>query len=221
VQVLAIKEELQAITFQQKQVLDEENKKKVEYVQEIKESIAKAQYKLKTEKAKNAAEIVSESQRISKLVQEKQEQERRKKQDLIQKIRELERNVPAVGQYQKEVDFTETSGLGLLGEMSMLELQERLNQSQREAEQTKQLRQQQIANLKQDKTRQLEQKLEMLAQERLERKQRREHAVPGRSASSISMVSNMSFKEELVAANPQLAELSSKLMARKNGEYTN
>ena len=50
------------------------------------------------------------------------EQEFARKAELIKQIRLLEKALPSPGTIIKKIDLTETSGLGILGEMSILEV---------------------------------------------------------------------------------------------------
>ena len=50
------------------------------------------------------------------------EEELARKAELIQQIKLLERSIPPVGSYVKTLDLTETSGTGLLSEMSITEV---------------------------------------------------------------------------------------------------
>jgi hypothetical protein len=50
------------------------------------------------------------------------EEELSRKAELIKQIRLLEKSLPAIGSNIKKVDLTETSGSGILGEMSIAEV---------------------------------------------------------------------------------------------------
>jgi hypothetical protein len=102
-------------------LLEEENKKKVEYVNEIKQGIEVARKKLVVDKNKKAVEMAHESKRIMREIEMKKQQEMKEKQELIQQIKLIEKkNAQTIK--EKEVDFTESSGTGLLGEMSLVEV---------------------------------------------------------------------------------------------------
>ena len=51
------------------------------------------------------------------------EEDLARKAELIKQIRLLEKSIPAIGSTVKKVDLTETSGAGILGEMSIAEVQ--------------------------------------------------------------------------------------------------
>eukprot|EP00842_Homolaphlyctis_polyrhiza_P004117 jgi/Hompol1/4706/HPOL_002296-RA len=121
VEVLAAKEENKAVSEAQKRDIDEQNKKKIEEVHVIKEGIIKAKAKVIEDKTQIAAEVIKESQALLEQAQREAEEERARKSELIQQIRLLEKSIPSVGTVQKDVDLTETSGIGLLGEMSIIE----------------------------------------------------------------------------------------------------
>ena len=90
--------------------------------------------KVKEEKRKIRDEVNKELTEAMQRRKEEEEIEQRKREELIRQIRELER-IPIAR--TKGFDPTETSGLGLLDEMSIAELRERL-------EYNKMLRQQEI-----------------------------------------------------------------------------
>merc|ERR1719378_171650 len=82
-----------------------------------------AKDRLREYKRKIVEEVNKESQNLMKIALEEAEEEMRQKVALIAKIRAIE-SVPVIR--FKYVDLTETSGAGLLGEMSVSELRERL-----------------------------------------------------------------------------------------------
>ena len=89
--------------------------------------------RVKEEKRKIRDEVNKELTEAMQRRKEEEEVEQRKREELIRQIRELER-IPIVR--TKGFDPTETSGYGLLDEMSIAELRERLeyNQMLREQE---------------------------------------------------------------------------------------
>ena len=50
------------------------------------------------------------------------EEELARKAELIKQIRLLEKSIPGIGSTSKKIDLTETSGAGILGEMSIVEV---------------------------------------------------------------------------------------------------
>ncbi|KAI8909101.1 hypothetical protein EDD86DRAFT_206957, partial [Gorgonomyces haynaldii] len=217
--VLQEKEEIQQIVLNLKLEKEEENKKKVELVQEMKQSAIKAKEQLTEQKQKQAQLLHQESQQLLQQAHEKHLEEIKRKQELIQQIRLLEKSVPSVGTIQKEVDFTETSGIGLLGEMSMLELQERLIQAQRRHQQQQEDKRREIAQIKYQKEMEIQQKMQSIYEERQERKNvRMSKQIPDRSQSCMSSLSNstsQSFKEQLIESNPLLRDLQQRIYQKK------
>ncbi|KAJ3118896.1 hypothetical protein HDU96_006547 [Phlyctochytrium bullatum] len=123
--VKEVKEESQALkeiaSLHRRQV-EEENKKKIEDIHEIQEGVVKAKLKVATENQRKAADVSMENQILKEKAQREAEEDRLRKIELIQQIRLLEKSVLPVGSVVKSIDPTETSGLGLLGEMSILEV---------------------------------------------------------------------------------------------------
>jgi glucan-binding YG repeat protein len=121
-EVKSEKETWKYIATQSKMEQALSNKKKIEEVHEIEENVKGAKEKVVQENQKKVAEVVMENHVLKERLQREAEEELARKTELIQQIRLLERNVPAVGTYIKNLDLTETSGLGLLGEMSITEV---------------------------------------------------------------------------------------------------
>jgi hypothetical protein len=69
-----------------------------------------------------AAEMALEYQAQREQAAKEAEEELARKAELIKQIRLLERNIPGIGKISKNIDLTETSGCGILGEMSIVEV---------------------------------------------------------------------------------------------------
>lgn len=95
----------------------------VETVISQKDNAVREMERVKDEKRKIRDEVNKELSEALQRRKEEEEIELRKKEELIRQIRELER-VPIVR--TKGFDPTETAGYGLLDEMSIAELRERL-----------------------------------------------------------------------------------------------
>lgn len=103
---------------------EEEMRRLVEETMLSHQNTKEARKKLQVYKAKLVQEVNRESQDIMKRALEEAEEEMRQKVAIIAKIRAIE-SVPVIR--FKYVDVTETSGAGLLNEMSLAELRERLS----------------------------------------------------------------------------------------------
>lgn len=103
---------------------EEEMRRLVEETMQGHQNTKEARTKLQAYKANLVQEVNKESQEIMKRALEEAEEEMRQKVALIAKIRAIE-SVPVIR--FKYVDVTETSGAGLLNEMSIVELRERLS----------------------------------------------------------------------------------------------
>jgi len=101
----------------------EEMRKLVEQTMMEHENTKEARRKLQEYKQKLVQEVSKESQELMRKALEEAEEEMRQRVALIAKIRAIE-SVPVIR--FKHVDLTESSGAGLLNEMSVVELRERL-----------------------------------------------------------------------------------------------
>ncbi|XP_054839713.1 cilia- and flagella-associated protein 99 [Eublepharis macularius] len=116
---------------------DREKKKLVQQVSEGHKNVKQAQMKLQKYKHQIAQEVSEESREFLLQALKQEEEEFKKRCDLIQEIRAIE-YLPR--QKIKFVDLTETAGHGVFGEMSVVELQERLallKEAQKKAEDEK------------------------------------------------------------------------------------
>jgi len=109
--------------LQEKLTKDNEMRNLVQQIMEDTKNAKEAGVRLKEYKRKIVQEFNEENQSLMKAALEEAEEEMRQKVALIAKIRAIE-SVPIMR--FKYVDLTETSGAGLLGEMSVAELKERL-----------------------------------------------------------------------------------------------
>lgn len=166
---------------------------------EIQGAILDAKKQVALEKKQITREIQLESQRLAKIAKDIQEKEQRQRQELIQSIRLLEQKV----EKPKIIDKTETSGLGLLGEMSLLELEERLSVATRQSVEQLNAKKQILARHKRDKQLELRHKQEQLDLDKVKKR-------------SESKMSVMSFdSQSTLADNKDITELSRKVMLRK------
>jgi len=120
----------------------------VEQVHSQKDKAAEAIQSIQLEKRENRDKIHKEVNDALKRKKEEEEIEMRRRQELIKQIRELEK-IPIVR--TKGFDPTEAGGFGLLEEMSIAELRERIEFMKRENEQvTEKKRQQNLAKKDQE-----------------------------------------------------------------------
>ncbi|KAJ3288083.1 hypothetical protein HK104_008340 [Borealophlyctis nickersoniae] len=216
---------------------DEENRKKIEEVHEIQESIQKAKVKVVEENSKKAADLSLENKLLREKAQREAEEEWERKVELITQIRLLEKSIPPVGSYVKTVDLAETSGIGLLGEMSVVELQERLVLAKVRHRDWEAAKREDIGIQKKERMEEILRKMETIDREREERRRRRERGKPKVVAKAHSNVSSRapsvmsgredngalgsrsSSRQSLVERNPALRELQAKLEAKRAGKH--
>ncbi|KAI8822838.1 hypothetical protein BJ741DRAFT_541720 [Chytriomyces cf. hyalinus JEL632] len=225
--VIEMKQEKQVfrhLSEQAQRELDFENKRKIEDVHEIMESVVRAKEKVVLVKQKRAADVVNETQFLMEMAQREAAEELSRKMELIQQIRLLEKAIPPVGGYIKALDLTETSNLGLLGEMSIIEasLHERLAHMRVRESELAQERRQDIIKEKETRLAQVSEKLEDIDRERQERRRKRLEASYGPIGFSRT-TSSASFSEEHLSIHslerksmdPALREMQEKLLAKK------
>ncbi|GAB1604017.1 cilia- and flagella-associated protein 99-like, partial [Argonauta hians] len=117
-------EQQQQETLQKQKEYEEYAKRMIQEVSQVHKMAKESVKKIQEEKKKNAQELLQEKQNLLEMAVERAEAEMVKKMEIIERIR-----VITAAQHVKQkkmFDNTETSGIGLLSEMSLAELQERL-----------------------------------------------------------------------------------------------
>ncbi|NXH94517.1 CFA99 protein, partial [Pachycephala philippinensis] len=142
-----------------------EMKELVEQVTEGHKNVKQVKAKIQEYKQQIVQQVCEESEELLRQALEEEEEKNRKRYELIQQIRAIE-SIPSIK--HKFVDLTETGGHGLFGEMSIVELRERLallKEAQKAAEEEKR---DQIIHEKQAKEQLLLDKLDQISQFRAE-----------------------------------------------------
>ncbi|NXO26831.1 CFA99 protein, partial [Cisticola juncidis] len=142
-----------------------EMKELVEQVMEGHKNVKQAKAKIQEYKQQIVQQVCEESGELLRQALQEREDENRKRYELIQQIRAIE-STPSMR--LKFVDLTETGGHGLFGEMSIVELRERLallKEAQKAAEEEKR---DQIIHEKQAKEQLILDKLNQISQFRAE-----------------------------------------------------
>ncbi|XP_065883356.1 cilia- and flagella-associated protein 99-like [Dysidea avara] len=116
-------ERIMAAYFDQQEEQRREMRQLVETIALGHQNVKEAKQKLQEMKQQIVKQVAKESQELMARALEEAEEEMRRKTELIQQIRAME-SIPVVT--AKFVDLTKTSGVGLLSEMSVAELRERL-----------------------------------------------------------------------------------------------
>jgi len=124
----------------------EENRKARDEIVEARSGIGVAHEKMAMEKKQRAEELVAEKQENARRLAEEKALEQQRKQDIIRQLKAME-SVPMTK--LDEFDPTSTPGHGLLEEMSLLELKERLAVEKRRAKQEEDEKREDILNAKQ------------------------------------------------------------------------
>ncbi|KAJ3314721.1 Intraflagellar transport protein 80 [Boothiomyces sp. JEL0838] len=213
--VIQAKEEIKALNQELKKELEEENRKKIDEVKQIKEAAIKAKQISSKEKLKKAAQLSKEKKQLQEDAQRRANEERARKSQLIQQIRMLEKKGNT---FSREVDLSETSGYGLLGEMSIVELQERVAQAKVKERAMADQKRKEIAETKMKKAKELNEKLMILNKERQSRKDNRiQKSMPDRANTVLSMQSERTeIKEILMDNNSDLRELQKQLLEKRS-----
>ncbi|NWX63561.1 CFA99 protein, partial [Promerops cafer] len=142
-----------------------EMKELVEQVMEGHKNVKQVKAKIQEYKQQIVQQVCEESGELLRQALEEKEDKNRKRYELIQQIRAIE-SIPSIR--HKFVDLTETGGHGLFGEMSIVELRERLallKEAQKAAEEEKR---DQIIHEKQAKEQLILDKLDQISQFRAE-----------------------------------------------------
>ncbi|NWY74861.1 CFA99 protein, partial [Erithacus rubecula] len=142
-----------------------EIKELVEQIMEGHKNVKQAKEKIQEYKQQIVQQVCEENEELLRQALEEKEDQNRKRYELIQQIRAME---STSGIRHKFVDLTETGGHGLFGEMSIVELRERLallKEAQKAAEEEKR---DQIIHEKQAKEQLLLDKLDQISQFRAE-----------------------------------------------------
>ncbi|NXG11350.1 CFA99 protein, partial [Sakesphorus luctuosus] len=142
-----------------------EMKELAEQVMEGHKNVKQVKTKLQEYKQQIAQQVSEESGELFRRALEEEEEKAKKRYEIIQQIRAIE-SIPGIR--HKFVDLTETGGHGLFGEMSIVELRERLallKAAQKAAEEEKR---DQIIHEKQAKEQLLLEKLDQISQFRAE-----------------------------------------------------
>ncbi|XP_030046974.1 cilia- and flagella-associated protein 99 isoform X2 [Microcaecilia unicolor] len=180
---------------------DKEMRDLVEQVAEGHRNAKQARIMLQKYKQKIAQEVTEENRELLRQALEEAEEELRKKFELICEIRAIE-SVPFIR--QKFVDLTQVSGHGLLCEMSVVELKERLTLLEEAKRKEEEDKRDQILSEKQAKEQYLLDKLEQISLHR---------AALGKAALLKQEENKMKteYTKTSLAKNEHIAELQKKL----------
>lgn len=144
---------------------EEHARKMVEKVTAVHENARESKCRLQQYKARIVQSMMEESRELMRQALEEAEIMMRQKMELINQIKEMESGRAL---RQKMVDLTESSGCGLLCEMSIAELRERLQILKMEEVEEEENRRNEIFNNKQVKEQMLLETLETIARHRTE-----------------------------------------------------
>ena len=204
--VQEMKEETQKMMqeFLEKKFKEEkEMRNLVEETMQGHKNAKEASKKLKEYKRKIVQEVNEESKELMKQALEEAEAEMRRKMDLIHQIKAMEA-VPIIR--QKLVDFTELAGHGLLSEMSIAELRERVALCKAAEKEAEEIRRDDILQNKESKDQLLLDTLEKISKHRLEQT---------RAAATRLEAKKKSEPKKVVLQDEKLTELERKLQERK------
>ncbi|KAJ3189334.1 hypothetical protein HDU85_002963 [Gaertneriomyces sp. JEL0708] len=190
--------------------LEEEKRRIRKEVRETLEAVGEARKKVEEEKAKIAQQTQSETAALLAIAAQEQEAEQQRKTLLIAQIRALESRIPPVGSVIKNVDLTSHANLGLLGEMSVIELQERLLRARVQEERMKEVKREEIEREKKEKERLIQQKVDEI--ERARRERGRTRLNQGQSRQMGSSLDTQKSKTH----DPEIETLKKALEAKKN-----
>lgn len=180
-----------------------EMRKLVETVMQGHQNAQEAKIKLQKMKQKIVQQVERESQELMARALEEAEEEMKRKVELIQQIRAME-SVPIIR--TKFVDLTETGGQGLLAEMSVAELRERLSLMKIAENEEKEKKRKEIVVTKEVKDQRLSDTLDAISRHRSEQNcktnLRQDHQ-------------KKIFKQHMETHNKQLTDLQQRLETKK------
>ncbi|KAL3319294.1 hypothetical protein Ciccas_002039 [Cichlidogyrus casuarinus] len=130
---------------------------------------AKAVNKVEKEKRRNAEEILKESRELQQKKQEKEQQLMKQRKELIAQIRAMEAAVYASANERTSTDLVSKPEHGLLSEMSLLELKERLLDLRNQQEVDRQEKRMRIVSEKADKQQKAREMMERISRHRAAR----------------------------------------------------
>ncbi|KAK6186208.1 hypothetical protein SNE40_008293 [Patella caerulea] len=166
--VLEMKEETQQIMqeyLERRFKEEQEMRQLVEQTMQGHKNTKNSKKKLQEYKQSIVQEVNEESRELMKLALEKAEEDMRRKMELISEIRAMEA-FPVIR--FKFVDLTSTAGIGLLNEMSIAELRERLSLMKTATKEEEELKRDEILASKQAKDQLLLDTLETISKHRTE-----------------------------------------------------
>ncbi|KNE63106.1 hypothetical protein AMAG_08273 [Allomyces macrogynus ATCC 38327] len=172
-QVKVEKEHLQAERDEQLKQEDELNKTKVAQVQEIQDRIDEAKNKVAEDKHRAARDAAELTDRLKAEAQAAAQADLDAKRELIKQIRALEAasvalvGTSAASRRAAEVDLTATANVGLLSEMSIAELQERVAHSKQYLRDLEETKRAEIVAAKRAKDDELQRKVEYVQRARI------------------------------------------------------
>ncbi|KAJ3364990.1 hypothetical protein GGF32_000648 [Allomyces javanicus] len=172
-QVKEEKEQLQAERDEQLKQEDELNKTKVAQVQEIQDRIVEAKTKVAEDKHRAARDAAELADRLKAEAQAAAQADLDAKRELIKQIRALEAasvalvGTSAASRRAAEVDLTATANVGLLSEMSIAELQERVAHSKQYLRDLEETKRAEIVAAKRAKDDELQRKVEYVQRARI------------------------------------------------------
>lgn len=153
------KEKLSEISQARQQEDQQKTKEIIEKVNRDKDNCREIQAKLVEEKKEIVKAVTEETKQLQKIAIEKAQEEIQKRMELIQQIKAMESIVNIKPLF---VDLTNTAGHGLLSEMSIAELKERLQILQNEREREMQEKHDKIIKAKINKDKKIMDTLEYI-----------------------------------------------------------
>ncbi|KAJ3163032.1 hypothetical protein HDU86_002201 [Geranomyces michiganensis] len=216
-EILAERVTLRAAGEAERKEQEDENRKRVEEIQGMAEEIQKAKLKVTENNLRKAAEITLQTKQLREQAAAEQAAEHARKAELIAEIRQLERSIPSVGTIVKLVDPTETSNLGLLSEMSVAELQERLLHARVQVAEDEERRRQEIGLERRERVEMIGRRLKEIEIQRNERRRRRrERAATGEDALGTRTSSSIGSPTPDLPTINALESLREKLQAKRS-----
>ncbi|CAG5103672.1 Oidioi.mRNA.OKI2018_I69.chr1.g881.t1.cds [Oikopleura dioica] len=172
-------EEKSAKTAKERKIIAQ----RIQEIIEANKNLANIRERLEQEKHKIAAEIRQHREELFAEKAQREAAEMEAKKQLISKIKDFQRRALEDRQYKLQVDLISSAGHGLLDEMSIVELQERLSILREELKRKEEEKREEIGKIKSDREDLLAQTMEKIAIYQKAKKQERDFANSTRNSS--------------------------------------
>lgn len=183
----------------------------VDGIQSTRDNVKEVKQRVLLENKERVAEIEREKEAMLMRKRQQDKEERERRSELIKQIRAMELVVAASAAERttKHIDITTTSGCGILGEMSILELQERLSLLKIQEAKEESERRERIVDGKRQKQQELFEKMKRVERFRSMERAREEQRSKSRESTVASVLSQRAATADLYGPTTKLSPMVS------------